>query len=160
MVSHLAIYGLSQNRTTVYSCYLDFGYLEQPLISKRKSGPYLKVKSGNKILSIRGEIAPREQFLLFSTIFSIYISKLRSLITYSFVKFSCAICFFLNPENLVCRTTDISKCFRGSLQLRDNESRLCIGKVNKITQLMMPTPLLTSIKQYPMSGLCRQNKNY
>ena len=60
---------------TVDSRYLDFGYLEQSLISKRKSGPYLKVRSGNKILSIRGEIAPREQFLLFSTIFSIYISK-------------------------------------------------------------------------------------
>ena len=55
--------------------YLDFGYLEQTLISKRKSGACLNLRSGNKILSIRGEIAPREQFLLFSTIFSIYISK-------------------------------------------------------------------------------------
>ena len=42
------------------------------------------------------------------------------------MKFSCAICIFLYPENLICRTTDISKCFRGSLQLRDNESRLYI----------------------------------
>ena len=25
--------------STVNSCYLDFGYLEQPLISKKKSGP-------------------------------------------------------------------------------------------------------------------------
>ena len=40
------------------------------------------------------------------------------------MKFRCAICIFLNPENVICRTTDISKCFRGSLQLRDNESRL------------------------------------
>ena len=61
--------------TTVDSRYLDFGYLEQPLISKRKSGPCLNLTSGNKILSIRGEIAPREQFLHFSTMFSIYISK-------------------------------------------------------------------------------------
>ena len=60
---------------TVDSRYLDFGYLEQPLISKRKSGPCLNLTSGNKILSIRGEIAPWEQFLPFSTIFSIYISK-------------------------------------------------------------------------------------
>ena len=40
------------------------------------------------------------------------------------MKFGCAICICLNSENLICRTTDISKCFRGSLQLRDNESRL------------------------------------
>ena len=44
----------------------------------------------------------------------------------SFVKFCCAICVFLNSENLICRSKDISKCFGGSLQLRDNESRLYI----------------------------------
>ena len=44
--------------------------------------------------------------------------------TYSFVKFGCAICIFLNSENLICRSMDISKCFRGSPQLRDYESRL------------------------------------
>ena len=60
---------------TVDFRYLDFGYLEQPHISKRKSGPCLNLTSGNKILSIRGEIAPREQFLPFSRMFSIYISK-------------------------------------------------------------------------------------
>ena len=32
--------------------------------------------------------------------------------------------FFLNTINLICRSTDISKCFRGSLRFRDNESRL------------------------------------
>ena len=83
--------------------------------------------SDNKILWIRGEIAPEEQFLPFPTIFSIHISNYRSLITYSLVKFGCAICIFLNSENLICRSTDISKCFRGSLHLRDNESRLYFG---------------------------------
>ena len=33
-------------------------------------------------------------------------------------------CIFLNSAHLICRSTDISKCFRGSLSLRDNESRL------------------------------------
>ena len=60
---------------TVDSRYLDFGYLEQPLISKTKSVPCLNLTSGNKILWIRGEIAPQEQFLPFPTIFSIYISN-------------------------------------------------------------------------------------
>ena len=75
------------------------------------------------MLWIRGEIA-QEQFLPFSTIFSTYISNYRSQITCSFVKFGFSIGIFLNSPNLICRSTDISKCFRGSLRLRDNESRL------------------------------------
>ena len=41
-----------------------------------------------------------------------------------FVKFGSSIGIFLNSVNLICRSTDISKCFRGSIQLQDNESRL------------------------------------
>ena len=93
---------------------------------------------------IRGEIAPKEQFLPFSTIFSVYIFNYRSLITCSFVKFGCAICIFLDFENLICRSTDISKCFRGSLQLRDNESRL---------YLVFPNDLLYEVEASG-SGMC------
>ena len=96
-------------------------YLEEKIWSLFK---HRNLTSGNKILWIRGEIAPQEQFLPFTTIFSIYISNKRSLITYSLLKFGCAIGIFLISENLICRSTDISKCFGGSLQLRDNESRL------------------------------------
>ena len=59
-----------------------------------------------------GKFAPKEQFLPFSTIFSIYISNLNSQITYLFVKFGCSICIFLNSANLICGSTNISKCFR------------------------------------------------
>ena len=42
--------------------------------------------------------------------------------------FVCEIWFsigiFLKSGNLVCRSMDILKCFRESLQLRDNESEL------------------------------------
>ena len=43
----------------------------------------------------RGEIAPKEQFLLFSTLFFIYISNFRSQITHSIVKCDCSMggCF-------------------------------------------------------------------
>ena len=41
-------------------------------------------------------------------------------------EFGCSFGIFLNSANLICRSTDISKCFRGSLRLRDNESRLYI----------------------------------
>ena len=73
------------------------------------------------ILWKRGEIAPYcgkeeklllgEQFLLFSTIFSIYISNQRSQITRSFVKFGCSIGIFLSFAHLICRSTDISELF-------------------------------------------------
>ena len=48
--------------------------------------------------------------------------KYRNLISGTKI-FGSAICInFLNSENLICRSTDISKCFRGSLQRQDNES--------------------------------------
>ena len=40
------------------------------------------------------------------------------------MKFGCSIGIFLNSAHMICRSTDISQCFRGSFRLRDNESRL------------------------------------
>ena len=40
------------------------------------------------------------------------------------MKFGCSFGIFLNSAHLICGNTDISKCFSGSLRLRDNESRL------------------------------------
>ena len=74
----------------------------------------------------RGEIAPKEQFLLFSTLFHIYISNFRSQITYSFVKCVVQFIVFRTLSALIYRDTDISKCFSESLGIRDNESRLYI----------------------------------
>ena len=116
------------------------------------------LKSGNKILWIRGKNAPQEQFLPFSTIFSTYISNLRSQITCSLMKFGCLIGIFLNPAHLICRGTDISQCFRGSLRLRDNESRLYFHFF-----ILMPTrkdwPQRSHIWDYGpwSSGLYRNN---
>ena len=79
--------------------------------------------TGNKIMWKRGEITPKEQFLLFSTL--LYIYNFRSQITYSFVKCGCSIyCIILTLSTLICRGMDISKCFSESLGIRDNESRL------------------------------------
>ena len=116
--SRLSLFRLRLSRITAY--------LEEIIWSLFK---HTNLTSGNKLLLIRGDIAHQEQFLPFPTIFSIYISNLRGPITYSFVKCDCAICIFLNSENLICRSTDILKCFRGSLQLRDNESRLLVNLV-------------------------------
>ena len=109
--SRLSLSRLRLSRTTAY--------LEEKIWSffKRRN-----LTSDNKILWKGGEIAPQEQFLVFSTIFSVYIFKLRSQITYLFVKFGCSMYVFLSSANLICRSTDISKCFRGSLRLRNNES--------------------------------------
>ena len=73
----------------------------------------------------RGEIAPKEQFLLFSTLFYIYIFltsgvKLHIHLLNVVVQFI----VLLTLSTLICRGTDISKCFNESLGIRDNESRL------------------------------------
>ena len=64
MYSRLSLSRLRLSRTTAY--------LEEKIWSLFK---HRNLKSGNKILWIRGEIAPQEQFLPFPTIFSIYISN-------------------------------------------------------------------------------------
>ena len=73
----------------------------------------------------RGEIAPKEQFLLFSTLFYIYIFltsgvKLHIHLLNVVVQFI----VFLTLSTLICRGVDISKCFSESFGIRDNESRL------------------------------------
>ena len=73
----------------------------------------------------RGEIAPQEQCLLFSTLFYIYIFltsgvKLHIHLLNVVVQFI----VFLTLSTLICRSTDISKCFSESFGIRDNESRL------------------------------------
>ena len=75
----------------------------------------------------RGEIAPQEQFLLFFTLFYIYILyiytsgvKLHIHLLNVVVQFI----VFLTLSTLICRSTDISKCFSEFLGIRDNRSRL------------------------------------
>ena len=73
----------------------------------------------------RGEIAPKEQFLLFSTLFyRIYISNFRSQITYPFV--TCVVQFIvlLTLSTLYVEVQISWKCSSESLGIRDNESRL------------------------------------
>ena len=66
----------------------------------------------------RGEITISP---LFHNIFNI--SRISSPITYKFVKCGCSIYFFLNSPILTSRDTDITKYFRESLGMRDNEIR-------------------------------------
>ena len=75
----------------------------------------------------RGDIAPKEQFLLFSTLFYIYIFltsgvKLHINLLNVVVQFI----LFLTLLTLICRGTDISKCFSESFGIRDNEIQLYI----------------------------------
>ena len=73
----------------------------------------------------RGEIAPKEQFLLFSTLFYIYIF-LTSGVKLHIHLLNVAVQFivFITLSTLICWGMDISKFFSESLEIRDNESRL------------------------------------
>ena len=74
-----------------------------------------------------------------------------------FVKFGCSIGIFLNSAHLICRSTDISKCFRGSPRLRDNEIRLynfisksackyiAFGYLHDTTRLVTQIPKTTDV---------------
>ena len=98
-------------------------YLEVKIWSQLKNENLI---TGNKILWKRGELLLRSNFSSFPQYFQ-YISNFKSPITYTFVKCGCSIYFFLKSANLICRSTDITKYFRESLGIRDNESRLYIG---------------------------------
>ena len=54
-------------------------------------------------------------------------------------KIGCSIGIFLNSANLICRSTDISKCFTESLRLPDNESRLYIFFLSELVLLVCET---------------------
>ena len=89
-----------------------------------------------------GAISP-----LFHNIFNISLSS-GVKIAYSFVKRDYLIYFFLNTANLICRGTDISKYFRESLRLRDNESRLYNQKWNKVIHLAVTSRVSVLVPIY------------
>ena len=75
----------------------------------------------------RGEIASKEQFLLFSTLY-IYIFLTSGVKLYIHLLNEVGqFIAFLTLSTLICRGTDISKCFSESLGIRDNESPLYLS---------------------------------
>ena len=102
---------ISNNRLSLITAYLEVKILSLPKHENlTRSKKYFR----------------KEEKLLFSSFpqYFQYISNIKSAITYKFVNCGCSNYFFLNSENLICRGTDISKCFRESLGIRDNESWL------------------------------------
>ena len=139
-------------RNVGYRMKLKFAYSVIPCLYSRTSlsrtrlfriTAYLEVKiwslfshetmtTGNKIMWERGEIALKEQFLLFSTLFYIYISNFRSQITYLLLNVVVQFIVILTLSTLICRDTDISKCSSESLGIRDNESQMYFGSTPQI----------------------------
>ena len=79
----------------------------------------------------------RSNFSSFPQYFQ-YIFNLGVKLRIHSVKGGCSInCFFLSSVNLICRTTDISKCFIESLGVRDNESRLYFERPDQTVQLFL-----------------------
>ena len=125
-------------------------------------------------LTTDGKYCRKEEKLLLRSNFSSfpqyfqYISNFKSPITYQFVKCGQSNYFFLNSANPICRTTDISKYFRESLGIRDNESRLyfqltimepahdktfnktCV--TSKYSELPVHPPSMARVLVYPSLG--------
>ena len=78
--------------------------------------------TGNTILWKR-KLFLRSNFSSFPQYFQ-YIYNFKSPFVYIFVKCGWLNYFFLNSANLLCWGTDISKYFRESLGIQENESRL------------------------------------
>ena len=86
----------------------------------------MKIKQQVKNIVEKRRMLLRSNFSSFHNIFNISLTSRVQLHIYAriFVKCGCANYFILNSANLICRGTDISKYFRESLGIRDNESRL------------------------------------
>ena len=86
---------------------------------------YENLTTGNKIFWKRGE----SNFSSFSQYFQ-YICNFNNQTADSFVKCGCLIYFFSLSilQNLICRGTNISKYFRVSLGLWDNESQMYLNR--------------------------------
>ena len=101
-------------------------------LSKPKHLTTGKKKKKKKKCGKRGEIAPKEQFLLFFTIVLIYLFQESNYI------YICEMWlfehFFLSSANLICRGTDISKYLIESFGIRDDESRLYILQDYKVRE--------------------------
>ena len=80
--------------------------------------------TGNKIMWKRGEIAPRSNFSSFPHYYIYIFLTSRVKLHIHLLNMVVQFIVFLTLSTLICRGTDISKCFKESLGIRDNESRL------------------------------------
>ena len=85
-----------------------------------------------------GTISP-----LFHIIFNIYVTSGGKLLIH-LLNVVVQFIVFLNAATLICPGTDISKCFKETLGIRDNESRLYLPYVNIHTPYSL---LYTSLQQ-------------
>ena len=121
-------------RTLKWACASTYSWLSLSRTRLSRITAYLEVNiwslpkhedltTGKKYSGKEEKLLLRSNFSSFPQYFQ-YISNFKSPITYIFVKCGWSNYFFLNSANLICRGTDISKYFRESLGIRDNESRL------------------------------------
>ena len=97
----------------------------------------------------RGEIAPKEQFLLFSTLFNIYIYNFRSQITHSFVK--CGYSIYCFPHSL---NSDMS----GYGYSCKNSDIFHISAQNIDCGNTLEPPRRGGSNEYPQSAFLSRNK--
>ena len=120
-ISKYSCLSLSRTRLSQITAYLEVKIWSLPKFEQLTIGK--KYCGKEEKLLLRSNFS---SFPLFHNIFNISLTSRVQKHTYIFVKCGCSNYFFLNSANLICRGTDISKYFRESLGIRDNESRLYI----------------------------------
>ena len=101
-----------------------------PVLTQRSTNRQQNIVEKRRNCSL-GAVAP-----LFHNIFNISLTQESN---YIFILLEVVVRFivFLSSANLICRSTDIAKCFIESLGFRDNESRLYLSDLSKLLRSLL-----------------------
>ena len=136
---HNTVDSLSRTRLSRITAYLEVKILSLPKHENLTTSK--KYCRKEEKLLLRSNFSSFPQYFRYTCI-----SNVKSPNTYKFFKCGCSNYFFLSSENLICRGTDISKCFRESLGIRNNESRLYVSYFITLLLYLNYTFLLSDVR--------------
>ena len=106
----------------------------------------------NKIMWKRGEIAPKSNFSSFPHYYIYIFLTLGVKLHIHLLNVVVQFIDFLTLSTLICRGTDISKCFSESLGIRDNDSRLYYWRFHILSSEKISISCSAELKEFIISG--------
>ena len=113
---------LSRTRLSRITAYLEVKFWSLPKHENLTTGKNIVEKTNFSSFQYISNF--RSNFSSFHNIFNISLTSRVQLHTIYLLNVAVRLIVFLTSATLICRGTDISKCFRVSLGIRDNENRL------------------------------------